>query len=61
MKLVKSTDNSMLFGVCGGIAEYFGWDATFVRVGFALGALLGFGTFILLYIVLMFIMPKGKY
>jgi phage shock protein PspC (stress-responsive transcriptional regulator) len=58
MKLIKSTDNSMLFGVCGGIAEYFSWDATLVRVGFALGALLGFGTFIILYLVLVFIMPK---
>ena len=25
--------NKRLFGVCAGIADYFGWDATWVRIG----------------------------
>ena len=31
-KLYKSNENRMLEGVCGGIAEFFGIDATLVRL-----------------------------
>lgn len=31
-KLYRSTSSRMLGGVCGGIAEYFGIDATIIRV-----------------------------
>ncbi len=41
-----------LMGVCSGIARYFGIDATWVRVGFVLGTLLGFGSFILIYLAI---------
>ncbi len=41
-----------LLGVCAGIARYFGIDATWVRVGFIAGTLLGFGSFILLYLAI---------
>jgi phage shock protein PspC (stress-responsive transcriptional regulator) len=30
-KLTRSRSSRMLFGVCGGIAEYFNIDPTFVR------------------------------
>lgn len=30
---VRSTSNKVIAGVCGGIADYFGIDATFVRIG----------------------------
>ena len=33
--------NGMFMGVCAGIAEYTGWDATWVRVGLVVGTLLG--------------------
>ena len=39
-----------LMGVCAGISRYFGIDATLVRAGFVLGTLLGFGSFILIYL-----------
>ena len=41
--------NGKLWGVCGGIADYFGIDATLVRVAFALGTIVGFGSLILVY------------
>ena len=41
-----------LMGVCSGIARYFGIDATWVRLGFVAGALLGFGSFILIYLAI---------
>lgn len=39
-------------GVCGGIANYFGMDPLIVRIVFAVGAIAGFGTFILLYLAI---------
>jgi phage shock protein PspC (stress-responsive transcriptional regulator) len=30
-KLYRSNDRK-IFGVCGGIAEYFGWDPTVIRI-----------------------------
>lgn len=41
-----------VFGVCAGIADYFGIDAMLVRIGFVLGTLLGFGSFILIYLAI---------
>ncbi len=42
--------NGKVFGVCAGIADYFGIDVMLVRIGFVLGTLLGFGSFILIYL-----------
>lgn len=33
-RLVKSSDK-MIAGVLGGLANYFGWDPTIVRIGYA--------------------------
>ncbi|KGL43366.1 PspC family transcriptional regulator [Listeria newyorkensis] len=58
-KLTKSSSQKMLAGVCGGIAEYFGWDVTLVRIGWALLTLF-FGTGILIYIILAILMPANS-
>ena len=34
-KLTRSS-NRMIAGVCAGIAEYFGWDATLLRIVYIL-------------------------
>jgi phage shock protein C len=44
--------NAKVFGVCAGIADYFGIDTMLVRIGFVAGALLGFGSFILIYLAI---------
>ena len=46
-KLYRCNDRK-LFGVCGGIAEYFGLDKTLVRIIWAVLAMSG-GTGIVLY------------
>ena len=59
--LQRSTSNAMIAGVCGGIAESYGWDPTIVRVGYVLLSIMsaGFpGT--LVYILLWLIMPKSS-
>lgn len=44
--------NGKLFGVCGGIANYFGIDPLIVRIGFVAGTIIGFGSLILLYLAI---------
>ena len=38
-KLHKSSTDKKICGVCGGIAEYFGVDSTWIRLAFCIGAL----------------------
>ncbi|MFR0768893.1 MAG: PspC domain-containing protein [Dysosmobacter sp.] len=40
-KLYRDPQNGMIAGVYAGVAEYFGWDPTWVRLGWALFTLLG--------------------
>ncbi len=44
--------NGKLMGVCAGVANRFGWDVTLVRVGFVLATLFGFGSAILVYLII---------
>lgn len=58
-KKLKRSNNKVLAGVCGGLAEYLGMDATIVRVIYALLVLFG-GVGILLYLILALLMPKAE-
>ncbi|MFN2103235.1 MAG: PspC domain-containing protein [Candidatus Promineifilaceae bacterium] len=56
-QLMRSEDR-MVAGVAGGLAEYFDIDPTIIRILFVLLALFGGGFLgILIYIVLWIIMP----
>lgn len=57
-KLYRDPENGMLAGACAGIAEYFGWDPTWVRLGWVLFTLLG-GSGLLAYIIAALIIPKA--
>lgn len=48
----------MIAGVCGGLAEWLGWNPTFVRIGYVVLSLIS-AAFpgILVYIILWIIMP----
>lgn len=56
-RLHRSSYDSKLLGVCGGIAEYFGIDSTLVRLGWILLTLLG-GSGILFYLIAALVMPN---
>ncbi|MBX4187126.1 MAG: DUF2807 domain-containing protein [Candidatus Doudnabacteria bacterium] len=58
-KLFRNSEDVIIAGVASGIAAYFGWDSTLVRVLFALAVIFG-GWGIPLYIVLWIIMPEAK-
>lgn len=55
-KLKKSRTDKMLAGVCDGIADYLGWDATLVRILFVVFAFM-YGFTIFAYIILAVVMP----
>ena len=54
--LYKSRKDRFLFGVCGGLAEYFEVDPTLVRILTAVLCTTGKG--LLLYIVAAVVMPE---
>ena len=54
-----STTDKKLGGVCGGIAAYFNIDSLLVRIGFLL-LLFGYGSGLLLYILLWLLAPKDN-
>lgn len=52
--LCKSQNNRVIAGVCGGIAEHFGWNATVVRLFFLFS-----GVGLLTYIILAIVIPDS--
>ena len=55
-RLYRSENDKMLGGVCGGLAAYLKIDSSIVRIVFAL-LMLGFGTGILIYLILWVVLP----
>ncbi len=60
-KLLRS-NNRMIAGVVGGIAEYYGWDPTAVRAGYILLSIIS-AAFpgILTYLILWMVMPEKPF
>ena len=58
--LRRSRRHRMVAGVCGGIAEWLGWDPTLVRVLYVVGSILSVAfPGILVYIILWIIVPSA--
>ena len=56
-KLYKSSQDKMLTGVCGGVAEYFGIDSTIVRLVMAFLTLWGIVPGIIIYVIAALVIP----
>ncbi len=57
-KKLRRSRNSMIAGVCAGIAEYFNLDPTLIRVAYVILSVISAGfPGILVYIILMLVMP----
>ena len=57
-RLTRSMSNKWIAGICGGIAEYFGWNAELLRL---VWVILTVGTAfcgVIVYLVLWVIMPQ---
>lgn len=60
-RLYRTRKDSMLGGVCGGIANYFDLDPTLVRIGYLLLSVLSAGfPGILVYIILWIVIPQEQ-
>ncbi|WP_027094698.1 PspC domain-containing protein [Cohnella thermotolerans] len=57
-KLYTSSRDRKIFGVCGGLAEYFGVDATLLRILLIVVAVFSAGSVVLVYILAGFIIPR---
>ena len=56
-RLYRSNEREF-FGVCGGVAEYFGWDPTIVRIVWVILSLSSGGIGIPAYIIGAFLMDN---
>ena len=59
-KLRKSQNDKMIFGVCGGLAEYTGINTALIRLGFVFGAIFTGSILFWLYLALGIILPTQK-
>ncbi len=60
-RLHRSRSNRMLAGVCGGLAEWLGWDPTLVRILYVVVSVVS-AAFpgLLVYLVLWLVMPERQ-
>ncbi|MFA5263623.1 MAG: PspC domain-containing protein [Opitutaceae bacterium] len=61
MKITRSTSDSVIAGVCSGLARHLGWSSKRVRIIWALLTLFSVGLpGIIAYLVLWYLMPAGE-
>ncbi len=53
--------NKVFMGVCSGIADYFGWEPVWVRVGFVAATFMGIGFLPLIYLAIGWIADAKPY
>lgn len=58
---LRRSKNKIIAGVCGGLADWLGWDPTVVRIAYVLISIFS-AAFpgILVYIILWILMPSGE-
>lgn len=60
-KRLTRSNNKMLAGVCAGLAEYFGFDPTVVRLVYLLLTIFTAFAGVIVYIILWIVMPEKYY
>ncbi|QHW31657.1 PspC domain-containing protein [Paenibacillus rhizovicinus] len=60
-KLYRSTSDRKLTGLAAGIGQWFGIDATIVRLVLLVSGVFSLGTTLLLYIVASIVVPKAPF
>jgi phage shock protein C len=55
--LVRNRKGRMVAGICAGVAGYFGWDATLIRVVVAVVSVITGGAGVLAYLVAWALIP----
>ncbi len=57
-RLTRSKTSRIIAGVCGGIAEWLGWDPTLVRILYIVLSIATAFSGVIAYIILWVIMPE---
>lgn len=58
-KRLTRSNNRMIGGVCAGIADYFNWDITLVRIVYVLATFFTAFSGGIVYLILWLIMPEA--
>lgn len=58
MPLYRSRDDKILGGVCGGLAQWLGWNPLYVRILYLVLGIMPFFAGIPIYLILWIVMPK---
>ncbi|MER2064041.1 MAG: PspC domain-containing protein [Alkalibacterium sp.] len=59
-RLAKSKNNAVIFGVLGGIGEYFNIDPVLLRVIVVVATFVGVGSTVPIYLLLALVMPDSN-
>lgn len=59
-KLTRSRSDRMLAGVCGGLAQFFGLDASLVRIAYAILTIFTAFAGVPVHILMWIIIPEEK-
>jgi len=59
MKLTRSTEDAVFAGVCGGLAEQFGWSPLRLRTVWVLATIFTAFAGLILYLALWYLMPRA--
>ena len=59
-RLTKNTHDKMVFGVCGGLANWTGLDSSIIRLGFVLGAIFTGSILFWIYLLLGIVLPNDN-
>lgn len=59
--MLRKSNNRILDGVCGGLAEYFNTDVTLIRLIFVIVSLFtGVVMGLIAYVIMIFVMPPAN-
>ncbi|MGY2873744.1 phage shock protein C [Marmoricola sp. URHA0025 HA25] len=58
-RLLRTRDDQMVAGVCGGLARYLGVDATLIRVAAVIALVFAFPATVIGYVLAWAIMPTA--
>lgn len=59
-KLFRDPDDNLIGGVCAGLEHYFGLDKIWFRAAFLIAFFAGFGSGVIIYLILWIIVPAPK-
>lgn len=59
-RLYRDSENGVIFGVCAGLADYFGFDLKVTRICVGAGAVFFFPTVIIIYVILGLLLDDSR-